>query len=124
MKITNILQARAQAYASIKGGAEYSNVYGTANFYSWGQGSIIKLELFNLPTLNNSIFTINFNKYPAPIIGIISNDGYAFVIFYTDKVTPKQAVKYSNILEIKNVTDETEHQSQYVSIAYGTIVES
>ena len=153
LKIVERIQAKPCAVAHIKGGTEDSQVYGTVCFYSWANGTIIKLEVMGLPQSEKNNFwgfhihengncdegdledpfknagehfTMEDELHPnhtgdLPII--YSNNGYSFMIYYSDRFKPDDVIGKSVIIH-KNFDDITTQPSGNSGkrIACGVIV--
>lgn len=122
------------AIADIKGSKEYNSIKGKAKFYPWKEGSIIRVEIVGLPNDNkNNFFGFHIHegsickqedeKNAFESVGnhfnlgldvhpnhlgdlplIYSNDGYAYMEFYTNRFTPKDILNRTVIIH-KNKDD-------------------
>jgi len=113
------------AIAYLKGGKNNSEIKGTVEFFPWATGSIIKLEILGLPkdTPNNFFgfhlhengvcditknfessgahYNKNMNAHPnhvGDLPMIYSNNGYAFMLYYTNRFTPDEIIGKSVII--------------------------
>jgi len=123
------------AIAYLKGDKENTKLKGTVEFFPWATGSIIKLEVQGLPTssLNNffgfhihekgvceqntnyetagSHFDMGVNMHPnhtGDLPMIYSNNGYAFMLYYTNRFKPDEIIGKSVI--IHKMQDDLETQ--------------
>lgn len=121
------------ATSDITGGKEYQNIKGKVKFYPWKTGTIVKIEIVGLPNDNkNNFFGFHIhegnscNKEETPAfksvgnhfnptqdahpnhVGdlplIYSNDGYAYMEFYTNRFTPNDILNLTVIIH-KNKDD-------------------
>ncbi len=116
------------AVADIKGGEKYPEIKGKAKFYSQKSGVFINIEIENLPIENkNNFFGLHIHegdicgegkgdnpfseagehhnlegdKHPQHIGDlpmIYSNEGYAYMEFYTDRYEPKEILNHTIIV--------------------------
>lgn len=114
--------------ADIKGSENYNTIKGKAKFYSWKNGTIIRIEVDGLPNEHkNNFFGFhihsgnecvekqgekNFesagphlnteNDKHAQHIGdlpmIYSNDGYAYMEFFTNRFKPEEVISHTIII--------------------------
>lgn len=118
------------AIANIKGSDKYSNIKGIVEFYPFKGGSLIKLEIKGLPTKNkNNFFGFHIHEGneckskendPFGLAGnhlnpekdehpnhlgdlpiIYSNNGYAYIQFYTSRFTKKDIINHVVIVHEK-----------------------
>ncbi len=93
------------------------DIKGIVEFFPWSSGSIIKLEVTGLPSENkNNFFGFHIHEFGiceenfltagehfnlekdlhpnhmGDLPMIYSNNGYAFMLYYTDRFTPKDVV--------------------------------
>lgn len=125
MNALKLANSNPYALAYLKGGKENPKLKGTVEFFPWATGSIIKLEVLGLPTdnLNNffgfhihkvgkcdenvnfdsasSHFDIMQNAHPnhaGDLPMIYSNNGYAFMLYYTNRFKPDDIIGKSIII--------------------------
>ena len=110
------------AVANIKGSKKFNNIKGKVKFYPCKNGSIVKLEIEGLPNKNKNNFfgmhihegskceenegekpftsagshlNTNNDKHPnhvGDMPSIYSNDGYAYMEFFTNRFKPEEVV--------------------------------
>ena len=123
-----IANGNPYSVAYIKGNNEFKDIKGTVEFFPWATGSIIKLEIINLPNMNKNNFfgfhihengkcETNYKKTSFESAGshfniekdlhpnhigdlplIYSNNGYSFMLYYTSRFTPEDVVGKSVII--------------------------
>lgn len=121
--------------AYINGGKNNPNLKGVVQFFPWDTGSIIKLEIVGLPNANKNNF-LGFHIHEKDIcdvnvdfetagghynpdmdmhpyhIGdlpmIYSNNGYSFMLYYTNRFMPEDVIGKSVI--IHNMVDNMKTQ--------------
>ena len=113
------------AIAYLKGDKDNLKLKGTVEIFPWATGSIIKLEVSGLPTgnLNNFFgfhihekgicekdknfetsglhYDVNMNMHPnhtGDLPNIYSNNGYAFMLYYTNRFKPDDVIGKSIII--------------------------
>lgn len=112
------------AIAYLLGNTENKEIKGRVEFFNWASGSIIKLEITGLPSSNkNNFFGFHIHEYDicekedfltagehfnlendthpnhmGDLPMIYSNNGYAFMLYYTDRFTPKDVIGKSVII--------------------------
>ena len=64
MGIIQALQGKPEAYANIRGNENHEKIAGKASFYSWSNGTIVKVEVMGLPTnsTKNSFFAFHIHE--------------------------------------------------------------
>lgn len=108
--------------AYISGKNESSKIKGTVEFFEWTGGSIVKLEITGLPKMLNNFLKFSIqdicecekgdilkttNNCIDDLPMIYSNNGYAYMLYYTSKFTPKEVVgRFALIQEIEGSTYE------------------
>ncbi|MBQ8043987.1 MAG: superoxide dismutase family protein [Clostridia bacterium] len=119
------------AVAYLKGDKDNPKLKGTVEFFPWATGSIIKLEIVGLPkgNLNNFFgfhihangvceenkkfetagahYDMGMNMHPnhtGDLPMIYSNNGYAFMLYYTNRFKPDDIIGKSVI--IHRMTDD------------------
>lgn len=154
MKIVERIQTVPCAVAHIKGGTEESQIYGEVCFYSWANGTIIKLEVMGLPQNGKNNFwgfhihesgncdeddvndpfknagehftmdDVHHPNHTGDLPMIYSNNGYSFMIYYSDRFKPEDVIGKSVIIH-KNFDDIVTEPSGNSGkrIACGVIVE-
>lgn len=141
-----------KAIANIKGSIAYPSIMGNAKFYEKGNGVLIKLEIKGLPNKekNNFFgfhihefgicnsknekdsfldagahFDLEKDKHPnhtGDLPSIYSNDGYAYIEFYTNRFTVNDVIGKSVIIHEKKDDFMTEPSGNSGSrIACGVI---
>lgn len=114
--ISDLLAGRPDASATIKGNRLAPHLSGTVKFYKWAGGTIVKVELVNLPlkatpfgfhvhsgsTCTPSDFSNagkHYNPTGAPhpahagdLPPIFSNNGYGFMVVFTDRFPPGEVI--------------------------------
>ena len=138
------------AVAYLKGAKDNSKLKGTVEFFPWATGTIIKLEIVGLPTgnLNNffgfhihangvceenkkfetagSHYDIGNNMHPnhmGDLPMIYSNNGYAFMLYYTNRFKPDDIIGKSVI--VHRMTDDMVSQpagNSGARIACGVVI--
>lgn len=127
MMVNALKLANSNPYAIsyLKGGKENPKLKGTVEFFSWATGSIIKLEVVGLPIgeLNDffgfhihengiceennnyeiagSHFDVDMNTHQnhvGDLPNIYSNNGYAFMLYYTNRFKPDDIIGKSVII--------------------------
>ena len=123
-----LAQGNPYSVAYIKGNDEYKSIKGSVEFFPWSRGSIIKLEIVGLPSDNKNNFFgfhihengvclnealnpsfelagahLNLEKDMHPnhtgdLPLIYSNNGYSFMLYYTNRFTPESVVGKSVII--------------------------
>ena len=123
-----IANGNPYSVAYIKGNDENKSLKGTVEFFPWSTGSIIKLEIIGLPSDSKNNFfgfhihqngecKIEEGKPDFEIAGkhfdddknthpnhtgdlplIYSNNGYSFMLYYTNRFTPEMVVSKSVII--------------------------
>lgn len=113
------------AVAYLKGDKENTKLKGTVEFFPWATGSIIKLEVQGLlvDEINNFFgfhihengvcdknenyetagphFDVGINAHPShagDLPSIYSNNGYAFMLYYTNRFRPDEVIGKSVII--------------------------
>lgn len=121
----NHANSNPYAVSYIKGNTENINIKGKVEFFVWSSGSIIKLEITGLPNKEkNNFFGFHIHEYDVcdekekfltagehlnlekdthpnhmgDLPMIYSSNGYAFMLYYTDRFTPKDVVGKSVII--------------------------
>lgn len=122
-----LANGKPYAVANLKGNYKYNNLKGTVQFFPWSTGTIIKLEVVGL-TVNSENnffgfhihetgecidsmdnpylsagghFNKNNNKHPnhtGDLPMIYSNNGYAFMLYYTARFKPVDVINKSVII--------------------------
>ena len=125
MNALKLANSNPYAICYLKGNKENMRLKGTVEIFPWSTGSIIKLEIVGLPTesLNNFFgfhihkngacdmknnfetagphFDINMNMHPnhtGDLPMIYSNNGYAFMLYYTNRFRPDDVIGKSIII--------------------------
>ncbi len=127
MTVNALKLANSNPYAIcyLKGNKDNTKLKGTVEFFPWATGSIIKLEVVGLPMgeLNNFFgfhihekgiceveknyetagthFDKNMNMHPnhtGDLPMIYSNNGYAFMLYYTNRFKPDDVIGKSVII--------------------------
>ena len=113
------------AYAKVNGGKNYPNISGRVDIFPWSTGSIVKLEFVGLPTKEkNNFFGFHIhengecniekdfetagnhfddteNNHPNHIGDlplVYSNNGYSFMLYYTNRFRPSDVIEKAIIL--------------------------
>jgi Cu-Zn family superoxide dismutase len=122
--ISSLLRSPPEAFAVITGNGKNRHLSGTVKFFPWAEGSIVCVELVNLPKSGSPFgFHIhegdscccNFEKtgghynpsgaqHPAhagdlPVI--FSNNGYSYSVFYTDRFVPEEVIGRTVVIHEK-----------------------
>ena len=142
--LNRIISARISAQAKIKGNDKYEKIYGEVNFFSFNNGCIVMCILHNLPKTKTNIFGFHIHQNgeckddfssAGPHYGtgdhpnhygdlpvLISNDGDAFMAFYTNRFTVNDVVDRAVIVHL-NPDDYTTQPAgnSGVRIACGVI---
>ncbi len=146
--ISSLLCSPPAAFASIGGNKKAPHLSGTVRFYRWSGGTVVKVEIVNLP-ISTSPFGFHihegavcnlpeyaktgghFNptdeKHPAhagdlPVI--FSNSGYCYTVFYTNRFKPEDII--GRTVVIHSMPDDYRTQPSGNSgskIACGEIIE-
>ena len=125
MNALKLANSNPYAICYLKGDKDNLKLKGTVEFFPWATGSIIKLEIVGLPTgkLNNFFgFHIHKNgiceenknfetagphcdigesmhpNHTGDLPMIYSNNGYAFMLYYTNRFKPENIVGKSVII--------------------------
>ena len=127
MTVNALKLANSNPYAIcyLKGGKDSPKLKGTVEFFPWATGSIIKLEILGLPTGNlNNVFGFHIHKegvcdqdknfetsgphfdigthihpnHTGDLPMIYSNNGYAFMLYYTNRFKPDDIIGKSVII--------------------------
>ena len=123
-----IANGNPYSIAYIKGNTDNKELKGTIEFFPWSTGSIIKIEIIGLPNINKNNFfgfhihengecketiekpsfesagghlNLEQDKHPEHVGDlplIYSNNGYSFMLYYTNRFTPEQVVGRSVIV--------------------------
>ena len=116
------------AVANIKGSKSHSRIKGKVKFYPWKDGSIVKVEIMDLPTVNKNNFfgfhihegskcveeegkpafesvgghlNIEKDEHPQHVGDLpllYSNNGYAYMEFFTNRFTPNEVISHTVII--------------------------
>jgi len=152
MTVNALKLANSNPYAIcyLKGNKDNPKLKGTVELFPWATGSIIKLEVVGLPMgeLNNFFgfhihengiceedknyetagahFDTNMNMHPnhvGDLPMIYSNNGYAFMLYYTNRFKPDDVIGKSVIIH-KMIDDMTTQPSgdSGARIACGVII--
>ncbi len=122
------------AIADIKGSKEFQTIKGKVKFYPWKSGTIVRTEIVGLPNDNKNNFfgfhihegsicneeegkpafesvgnhfNLGQDEHPnhlGDLPLIYSNDGYAYMEFYTNRFTPNDILNRTVIIH-KNKDD-------------------
>lgn len=147
ISIAELLKTNAAAHASIKGNTEYPHICGTAKFYAWAGGTILALELINMP-IRDEPFAVHVHtghdctpddfshagghynpdnkehpSHAGDLPSVFSENGYVYMVYFTIRFKPQEILGRSVIIH--------EHHDDYVTdpsgnsgkrIACGSIV--
>jgi Cu-Zn family superoxide dismutase len=116
ISISDLLKRVPCAKADIKGNRNAPHLSGSAKFYPWANGTIVKIELINLP-IKPSPFAVHIHEgkacvpddfskagghlnpeglsHPAhagDLPSIFSNNGYGYMIIYTDRFRTRDII--------------------------------
>lgn len=152
MNALKLANENPYAISYLKGNNDNLKLKGTVEFFPWATGSIIKLEVLGLPmdNLNNFFgfhiheeglcdenknfetsgahYDINMNMHPnhtGDLPMIYSNNGYAFMLYYTNRFKPDDIIGRSVI--IHKMLDDLHTQpagNSGARIACGVIIKS
>lgn len=118
--ISALISGKPYSQAKIKGKPIAPKINGTVKFYPWAQGTIVKAEIVNLPLQRLAMGNISpigpfgfhlhsgkscdapdghYNptatlhpNHAGDMPVLFSNNGYSFMVFYTDRFTPAEAI--------------------------------
>lgn len=120
-----VCRARPVSSATLNGSGQYPDITGTVRFYRAAQGALVVAEVFNLPDGPFHAFHLHeggacgsgAGEDPFAAAGthynptdqqhpyhagdfppLLSNNGYAYASFYTDRLTPEQAVGHTVVV--------------------------
>lgn len=125
--LKKIIKTKPSAFAKIYGGETFPNILGNIEFYDFNGTSVVVSTIHNLPNTNTNIFAFhihekgecdgkNFDsagshygkethpKHKGDMPVLFSNDGEAFMCFYTNKFNINEIVGKSII--IHNMPDD------------------
>lgn len=113
--ISALLCSPPAAYAVITGNNEHRHLSGTVKFYPWSAGTIVRVELVNLPKTDYPLafhiheggtcccdyektgghYNPSGEMHPAhagdlPVL--FSNNGYNYSVFYTNRFIPAEII--------------------------------
>lgn len=125
-RMSRIVTNMPYAVADIKGSYKYPDITGKVKFYDFKDGSLIRLEVMGLPNINkNNFFGFHIHENYKCVDGetpfesagghlnpendehpnhlgdlpiIYSNNGYAYMEFYTSRFKPSKVVDTSVII--------------------------
>ena len=150
MNALKLANSNPYAICYLKGDKDNPKLKGTVEFFPWATGTIIKLEVVGLPTgtLNNffgfhihekgecdplknfetagSHYDVSMSSHPnhtGDLPNVYSNNGYAFMLYYTNRFKPDNIIGKSII--IHRMSDDlmtTPSGNSGSRIACGTII--
>lgn len=111
------------ALCQITGGSDYPSIYGTVKLYATCQkGVLVEAEIFNLPPTPTSFFAFHIHEngdcsnhfantgdhynpsktnhpnHAGDLPPLLSNNGYAWTVFYTERFSISQVLGRSIII--------------------------
>ncbi len=113
--ISALLCSPPAAYATVSGDRQHPHLSGTVRFYPWSDGTIVRVELVNLPPSAAPLgfhihegdscccgyektgghYNPSGTEHPAhagdmPVL--FSNNGYSYMVFFTNRFSPSDIV--------------------------------
>ena len=119
--ISALLCSPPAAYAAVNGNKQNPHLSGTVRFYPWSNGSIVRVELVNLPQ-SSSPFGFHVHEGDSCCCGyektgghynpsgaehpahagdmpvLFSNNGYCYTVFYTDRFRPADVIGHTVVI--------------------------